>query len=394
MSTTDFEAAIDTNDILMSYAPESAWGVLPVAQFQLIRLDSEGFSSSKSRTRPNEINPDGQASAAITTKKESTGSLNFSFSAGTHNELLASSIGSEFSTPLAISHTTIAAAADGFTDSGSNLVTGGLVAGQWFKVSGFTGSDANDINGYYQALTVVAGKVTTYPVPGATKTAGDTVVMEGSMVRNGVDFQSFHFQKQLAAALFLRYPGAWPTGGSADVGVGDYLKGTLAFLNKEEDTSTSEAGTSPPADAPTGTVIDSVSGISNVLRNNATISAIIQKIGLKWNKEGSRAQYGIGSSSAQGIGTGKLTVSGSLSSYFKDFTLYNEFINETGGPISFRALDNLGKGYIFTICNATIMNPKIVAGGSSQDMMAEFEIEGNPGSALYDNKTIQIDYFD
>jgi hypothetical protein len=390
MATTDYAAAIDSNDLIMSYGPESVWGTLPAVAFQDIRLDSEGFSSNKSRIRPNEINPDGQASAAITTRQESPGSLNFSVSAGTHNELVASSIGGVFTTPLAISAATIAATATGFTDSGSGFVTGGIVAGQMVKLSGFSNTA---IDGIYRVDTVAAGEITTTPVPPSTETEGQTITIKGSMCRNGIVFQSFFFQKQLAAALFLTYAGAWPTGGSLDVGVGDYLKGTMNFINKGETKQTTDQSTGAHSAAPTGTVIDSINGIGTILRNGSAIDAVIQRIGVRWNKEGARGQYGIGSALAQGIGKGKLMVDGTLSSYFKDFTLYDEFIAETGGPISFPALDNAGKGYMITVCNATIMNPRIVAGGSSQDILAEFQMEGNPGAALFGNKTLQIDYF-
>lgn len=99
--------------------------------------------------------------------------------------------------------------------------------------------------------------------------------------------------------------------------------------------------------------------------------------------------------------SGKQLISGSLSSYFKDFSLYTQFTAEQAGPISFYALDGLPsasgtKGYMITICNATIMNPKIVAGGPGQDVMAEFELEGNPdisSTSIFGGRTIQIDYF-
>lgn len=319
--TTGYAAAIDTGDIVMSYGPEAVWGTKPAVAFQQIRLDSEGFSSTRSRTRPNEIDANGQASAAITTKEESTGSLNFSVSAGTHNALIASSLGSTFGTPVAISGTTIASTASGFTDSGSGFVSGGIVAGQMIKVAGFTTTGVL-ANGIYRVDTVAAGVLATTPAPGAAKIAGDTVTIGGSMLRNGKDFNSFFFQKLLASNLFLTYAGAWPTGGGLDVGVGDYLKGTLSFLNKVEATATTAGSTGAETAAPTGTVIDSVNGIGTVYRNGVAISSIIQKIGVKWNKEGARTQMGIGAKAAQGLGKGKLLINGSLSSYFKDFGLF------------------------------------------------------------------------
>lgn len=391
MSTTDYKAAVDSNDIIMSYAPEAQWGVKPTAAFQQIRLDGEGFTSQKTRTRPNEINPAGQASAAITTKQESPGSLNFSVSAGTHKDLIAASIGGIFTAPLAISGSTIAATADSFTDSANGF--GDIVVGQMIQVRGFTTTGLL-ANGIYRVNQAAAGEIHVTPAPGAAKVAGDTVTIRGSMCRNGKDFQSFYFQKFLDTAMYLQYPGAWPSGGSLDVGVGDYLKGTLAFINKDEVKATTGASTGAETLAPDGTVIDSINGIGQVYRNGSPIQAIIQKIGAKWNKEGARGQYGIGSAFAQGIGIGRLLVTGSLASYFKDFLLYDQFKSETGGPIWFTAIDNAGDGYAITFCNANIMNPKIVAGSASTDIMAEFEIEGAPDvSGTYGGLTLQIDYF-
>jgi hypothetical protein len=77
MPTSTFAAGIATNDILLSYAPEATWGVKPAVQFNQIRVESEGFSSSKSRTRPGEINATGQVSQAVTQKIEAKGDMKF-----------------------------------------------------------------------------------------------------------------------------------------------------------------------------------------------------------------------------------------------------------------------------------------------------------------------------
>lgn len=418
MPTTGYQAALDSNDVIMSYVAESNWGVTPpTPAFKKIRLDSEGFSGSKSRTRPNEIDPSQQSSAAITTKEESSGSLNFSVSAGTHNDLLAASLGGVFTTPVSYSGSDVAiTVASGNTctltaTAGAFTTTNLLVKGQFIKL--YAAGAATQC-GIARVLTVAATTLTLdccswTPAVTVAGTMGACTI-KGSMVRNGTTFNSYTVEKQLSAALFLRYAGAFPTGGSLDVGVGDYLKGTLAFLCKSEVSATSGISGATYADAPTGTIVDSVKGIGTVWRGvdtgttpgvPAAISAIIQKIGVKWNKEGAAAQYGIGSSAAAGMRSGKQLISGSLSSYFKDFSLYTQFTAEQAGPISFYALDGLPsasgtKGYMITICNATIMNPKIVAGGPGQDVMAEFELEGNPdisSTSIFGGRTIQIDYF-
>lgn len=424
MATTGYQAALDSNDVILSYIPEVTWGVTPTASpaFKKIRLDSEGFSGQKTRTKPNEIDPSGQASASITTKEESTGSLNFSVSAGTHNDLLAASLGGVFTStgPIAaagyVGSDVSISAASGTTctllaTAGAFTSTNLLVVGQFIKLYA---AGAPTQCGTARVVTVAAATLTLdccswVPAITVAGTMGSCTI-KASMLRNGTTFNSFTFLKQLSALLNLRYAGAFPTGGSLDVGVGDYLKGTLAFLNKSEVSATDMTFFTTPtfASAPTGTVIDSIKGIGTVWRGQDTgttagavsaISGIVQKIGVKWNKDGAASQYGIGSASAAGVRSGKQIITGTISTYFKDFSLYSQYTGEVSGPISFSAMDGpasalASKGYVITFCNATIMNPKIVAGGAGQDIMADFEIEGNPDvTSMFGGRTIQVDYF-
>lgn len=425
MATSDYNAAVDSNDVLMGYIAEATWGTTPsTPAFQLIRLDSEGFAGQKSRTRPNEIDPSAQASAAITTKVESTGSLNFSVSAGlASNVLLASSLNGVWTTPVSYSGSDVAiTAADTSARTATLTATAGaftttnlLVKGQWIKLFA-GGADTADNSFIARILAVTSATelsldcVSSATVKISLAAAMGACTIKGSMLRNGTTINTFTFEKKLSAALFLRYTGCFPTGGSLDVGEGDYLKGTLAFINKDENSATGAIAGSTYTSAPTGTVIDSVNGIGNVWRGvdtgttpgvPAILAGTTKKMGIKWNKEGAATQHGMGSAAALGIRSGKLLVTGTLSTYFKDFTLYTQYINEQAGPISFSAMDGLPtasgtKGYVITICNGTIMNPKIVAGGPGQDVMADFEIEGNPdisSTSIYGGKTIQIDYF-
>ena len=393
MATTDYAAAIDTGDILLSYGPEAVWGTAPSVAFQQVRLLGESLAGTKSRTRPGEITNVPQAAAALTTKIEAAGDINYALSAGTFDAFFAASMRGAWETAVNMSATTIAATSTGFTDSGTGFITGHIQKGQFIKVAGFT-TTGLAANGYYRVDTVAAGTITTTPVPGATKIAGDTVTIKGTMVRNSNVFQSFFIQRQLSSNQFMNYAGAWPSGGSLEVGVGDFCKGAFNFLAKSEAKATTDTSTGAQVAPPTGRVVDAINGIGDLRRNGVAVSAVIQKISMKWNSEGARTQMGIGSAVSQGIGTGQITLAGTLETYFKDFSLYDEFISELGGPISFRAYDNAGNGYCFTICNATIMNPKINAGGPNQDVMATFELEGNPDeAALFGGKTLQIDKF-
>jgi len=393
MPTSNFAAGVATNDLLLSYAPEADWGVKPEVAFKQLRVQSEGFQSSKTRTRPDEIQSTGQVSAAVTTKVESKGDIKFALSTAVPTDLLAASIMGVAGTAVNFANkATVAATATGFTDSLSGFVTGGVTAGAWIRVKGFAGANAG-INGYYQVLTVAAGVITTLPAPPATAVAGDSVTFTGTRILNGTTVNSFFFQKQLAADLFLQYPGAVAIAGGVSAALGAFYSGDLSFLCKEEIPETTDGSTGAQVAAGGGDVINTIGGFGTIYRGATALDGTLQKIDMKWQQQSARMQYGMGSTGAAGFGKGLLDATGSMEVYFKNFNLYNEFIAEIGAMISFRGVDLNGAGFVFTIPNATIMNPSIVAGGPNQDVMATFQIEANPSAAggIFQGKAFQID---
>jgi len=394
MPTTGYTAAIATNDIIMSYAPEADWGVKPEVAFKQIRVESEGFSGTKTRTRPAEINASGQVSAAVTTKTEAKGDLKMGLSAATPFDILAASFAAVPTIAITFANkTTVAATATGFTDSGNGLTAANnFNVGQWIRVKGFTTTGVT-INGYYQVLTRADGVITTLPAPPVTKIAGDSITITGSMARQAKEFQSFFVQKQLASDKFLHFGGSWPTGGNASASLGGFFETGVQFLCKAQEKATTDGSTGAQTVAGTGNVIDTVTGFGDIYRGATKMDAVVNKIDLKWEQQSARAIYGMGSASAAGMGKGLVEASGSIDIYFKDFALYDEFINETAAMVSFRGVDGNGDGYIFSIANATIMNPKITAGGPNQDVMATFELEGNPSATagVFAGACMQVD---
>jgi len=399
MATTGYSAAIATNDILLSYAPEATWGTKPAVQFQQIRIESEGFVQTKTRNRPSEINATGQVSAAVTTKVETKGDMKMGLSTATPFDILAASMAATPTTALAASAgvSTVAATASTFTGAMFTAANNYFV-GQWVRIKGFTGAQeavpATAINGYYLITAMSSGvSITTQPAPGSTKAAGDSVTITGQSARMSETFQSFYFQKQLASNMFLNYPGAWPTGGSVSAALGGFFETSVTFLCKDQVKNTTDGSTGAQLAAGTGNVFDTVLGFGTVYRGATAINATINKIDLKWAQQSARGIYGMGSANALGMGVGLMEVSGSIELYFKDFTQYDEFIAETAAMVAFRGVDSTGAGYIFTIANATIMNPKITAGGPNQDVMASFDLEGNPSASggMFAGMPIQID---
>ena len=415
--STAFNAGIDSSDVVVRYGEEVVWngpsgdGTPPAIAFTEVRLTGESFAEQKTRTRPEEIKADGFVSHALTTQVQATGGLNFALSFGTYDDLLEGLLNGDFTTALTIDAITTDVTVDatlavssgsgiGFTSTFSGKFDD-IVEGQWIRVSNWSAPDAG-VNGIYRVTQVVAGgspelEVSDTAGDGATLAAEDAAESVGSerfrgkMLRNGVAFHSYWFEKQLSASLFLVYSGSYINDGNLTAQVGGFLEGTFNFLCASETSDTSTGGTGPANPAPAGRVIDTVAGFSNLEVNDVAISAVVQGISWTVTKNNARAQYGLGQAEAQGMARGTIDVAGTMSVYFTDFVLYQLYKDETDQIISFRALDDTGEGYIFTLPGVTLMNPTVVAGGPDSDVVSEFALEGNGGSGDYASVIFQID---
>ena len=406
--STGFNAGIDSSDVIVRYGEEVTWDTVPAVAFQEIRLTGESLSEEKTRARPEEIKADGFVSDAITTQVVASGGINFALSYGTYDDLLAALINGTFSSDLAIQSvattgiitatTTLAnLTGPGFSTNDTGLFDS-VTAGQWIRVSGFTaGSGAN--NGLYRvtAVDTVNDEVQVSATAGngpnlvADASTAAEVNIQGSYVRNGTDFRSFALEKQLAANLFLLYSGAYIADGNLNAQVGGFLEGTFNFLAASETNATSTAGTGPATAAPTGLVIDTVAGFQQLEFDDTPASEVIQGVNWTVTKNNARAQYGLGTGDAQGMARGTIDVTGTVSIYFLNFNLYQDYKNETKKIVSFAAVDDTGAGYVFTIPGAKLLNPTIVAGGPDTDIVSDFDLEGNRGTGVYDGVIIQID---
>ena len=295
--STNYSVAIDTSDIVVAYGEEVVWGTLPSVAFKALRLTGESLSENKTRARPQEINPSGVVSHAITTQVAVEGAFNVAFSSGTFDDFMAGALNSTFA----------------------------------------------------------AGTVS-----------------------NGVAVRSFFIEKKLAAALYLRYAGCYVTGWTLNAAVGGFVEGSFNLMAKSEVKATASGSTGAVVAAPTGRVMNTVSGVANIEINGAPITSPAQSIQLNVTKQNARSQFAIGTADAQGIGRGTIDVSGTIQLYFEDFTMYDLYKAETDVVVEFDITDDQGDGYHINLPAVTLMNPSIVAGGPDTDVLAEFQLEGNP----------------
>ena len=101
------------------------------------------------------------------------------------------------------------------------------------------------------------------------------------------------------------------------------------------------------------TVIGLVKGITLQIENNVRGK---QVVGLVGNAD---------------IGKGRFNVTGTLSTYFEDFRLYDKYLKNEGTSLVFTLTSPDGGTYIFNMPNIKFTESSVMAGGPDQDVMVD-----------------------
>jgi hypothetical protein len=395
MATSGYQAGVETNAVEVSYGKETTWKTAPATTFQNLRITSESLSGQKSRSRPDELSPQAQASAASTQSESAGGTISFAHSYRNGDDLLAALLNNDWTASLNIDgasgDVSAVAAGNQLTSTTSGKFTA-VQVGQYVKIAGFIAS-AGASNGWRRVLAKPDNQTLTLSTPALVNETptGTNAKIRGSMLRNSNLFQSLYVQKKFSTTQYLVYPGSQITAGQLQKQQGQFTTGSFTVVSAFEDKATVDASTGGVLPAPTGRVIDTVAGFQKLQLNGVDIAAAAQTVSLNVTKEGSGADYCMGSSQAQGMRIGKLTVTGTVDIYFADFTLYDQFKSETMSLLSWREVDAAGASYVYSMPVAALMNPKITAGGPNRPVMATFEVEANPDPTL--GCTLQVDRF-
>lgn len=390
MPTTAYLAGTDSNDLELSYAAETTWGVSPtLVNYKKFRCNSESFSEQKNRTRPPEIRSDWQSAAMTTQDVQAKGSLQFGISYGNADDLLAGALTGAWTADLAISDDDISFA--GGTNTIESLTSGKFTdvsVGQHIRVSGA----ANAANvGYFRVVGKPDNLTLEVDADLTTEAVGSVITISGSMLRNAKVFNSFSIQKRLASNLGFIYPGTFFSGGQINASRGQFFSGQLDALCKAEVKASAAVGTGFDA-APTNKVMNSVGHFKGLRLEDEAATVKIMSLNTTFTRDGAAMAFAMGSEAAQGLGSvGQLSASGTMEVYFEDFSLYDEYKAEAALLTSYRVTDGAGNTYIVTVPELVLGQATITAGGPNQPVMAQFNWAADPSSTY--GCSLQIDRF-
>lgn len=361
----------DSNRTLVTFIEESTWGTTPGSPaMQELRITGESLIKGISNIVSNEIRSDRQITDLIQVSKEASGDINFELSYGTFDNLLESAMYSDWSSPVSLTGTDIAADATGFTSSSSNFVSAGIVVGMWIKVAGFTGNTAN--NTYYRVTSVTSTDCNVTPAPAAVDASGESVTITGAYLRNGTTEKSFTIEKGfLDISEYFSYTGMIAGQMSLNVEAQQIVTGNFSFVGKDGALSGTSLDASPTA-ANTNTIMNAIGNVGSIKEGGVEVTTpnFIRSLSLAVNNN-LRQRYAVGSDSLIGVGKGNFDLTGTVNTYFGNSDVMDKFLAGTKTSIDFRISDSAGNVYIFDIPEVKFDSGNVIASGQNQDVFAE-----------------------
>jgi hypothetical protein len=381
----------ETSRVRLLYVEETAWGEVPSPAPTLkgLRITGESLKFGLDSSVSNEMRDDRQIPDLIQTGRRADGGFNFELSYGNLDELLEGALFTDWGTELTITANTISAAAsdNSLNDSGSGFPA--FVPGQWIKISGFTGDTSN--NGYAQVVSRTTAKVIVSGITLVDDAAGESVTVEGTMIRNGVTHHSYVIEKEFSdIAQFFCHTGMKVSDFSIDFTANAIVTGSINFNGKSVARGVATVGDGSPTPAPTNTVMNAITNILNVREGGSVFSGFINKMNFSL-KNNLRPGSAVGVLGAAFVNAGRCEVTGGATVYFQDGTVWDKFQANTPSSISFCAQDAEGNAYIFTFPKIKYSGGDVLAGGADADAMVDttFQAMRDPITGC----TIQIDRF-
>lgn len=206
------------------------------------------------------------------------------------------------------------------------------------------------------------------------------------VLKNGTTQKSFTIEKTFEAGAtdqYHRFTGAVANTLSLAIQAGQIVTGSFGFLAKTMTIAQAAIASSSYTAVNTNPVMNAASNFGSL---TVTGASGIELTALNLNITNNlRQQPVVGSVASRGLSAGRFEVTGDLTAYFEDQSLYDLFIAGTAADLSFTLTDSAGT-YTFDVGNLKFETGEVVAGGNDQDVMVQMSFRG-----LFDtDNTLQI----
>lgn len=267
------------------------------------------------------------------------------------------------------------------SNSASAIATEGTDTGGVFSVSAVTAATSADARGFFKLTAVSDDVLTVTPTPPTVASPGATTI-KGSMLRNPGDVaditaQSFTLETGFNdVSKFFIQDGMRVGTISMDVSTGAIVTGSMAFQGKETQpltaTSLGDSGTYTLLETTATEVMNATTNVGGLTKNGVDLSSAIQSITMEGDAS-LRQQMAVGSKFAQGIGTGRFSLTGTMTAYFETLELFNHFIDHDTISLNWDFTDQDENVYYFTVPAIKITSDPVAPTGIDEDVTEEME---------------------
>jgi hypothetical protein len=273
-----------------------------------------------------------------------------------------------------------------------------LKKGQWFRLT--TGGINN--GKLFRVSTSVAPTSTVITLDAGTPaTVGSTVatcVVQTRRLTHGTTQKSYTIEKNMTdIGVFMAFTGQTVSKMSVGIQSGSLSTINFSFMGKAASATTTTQLPGTPTASYAFDVQSGVSGTScQVWEGGAPLtSTFVKSVSLDFDNA-LRAQDALCTLGSVAIGSGTINLTGSMSMYFADKTIFDKFVANTNTSLVFSTMDSSGNGYVFSLPVVNISSYKVTAGGKDADMMADIQFTALRDAANADatlQKVLFVDAF-
>lgn len=385
----------DSNRVQISILKQSEKGTVQATDPFLEVFHTGGsFGAPMDTGRSNKVRSDAQRGAAVRLGLNPQAAINMELQAKVFDALMAGFFRSTWSTPTEISNTDIQANNTGsqFTSTAVNFTTEDVDVGQWVYVAGF---DTSGANGWFKVTSIAAGELGVTPAPEDDANAGgNTITMEGSYIRNGVQDQYYALQCQhLDLTNKIRF--------IQDARIGQMqlsansraiVTGSFNFEGLSFALNAALEGDGTVTAADETETLNATDHVSDIYIDGAAYDGCVTNFSFSGNAN-SRRKNCVGSLLSSDIGLGAFDFSGNFSIYLSDSAwagLMTDYLAFTKMGIAFPFTDAAGNGYVFELLQIALTSEPGNIPGPDGDCMLEFSFEAEPVTIGAETKTAQI----
>ncbi len=383
----------DADRMGLSYQEETTFGVDPGSPtLKELRFTSESLSQVTGTVNSAEIRADRQIVDHLRTSINVAGDINIELSYSAFDDFFeAGLLSPDWTSEVTLTAIDIAAVnSDNSITSVANAF-GSFTVNRWIKISGFTGTTAN--NGFARISIATAAKLTLTGRTFVDDAAGESVtVVQGAEIVNSTEQRSFFFQKEYTdlTNIFARYNGCMIDTLTLTVPSDNIVTGSFGILGKLEVSSATDFDATKDA-APANEVMAGIEDITAILEPNSANSGFASTQFSITLSNNLRQRLQIGTLGPISVGSGIVDVTGTLQAYFDSQTIIDKHLNFTDSSLAIQFADSTGKGYVIDLPRVNYDSANRVASGQNTDILADLTFSAFRNSTQ--NETIVIQRF-